>query len=307
MKANRTAHRIHLTIGLLTAALTLPLCAGPAVRAGEPPAPPLYKVQIVKDVPYVNGATATKRQKLDLYLPKGAHDFPVLFFVHGGGWIIGDKDFFGLHHAIGIYFAKHGIGVVMTNYRLSPKVHHPVHEQDVARAFAWTVKNIGKYHGRADQIIALGHSAGGHLAALLGTDDAFLKAVGLSFRNLKGVICCSGVYEIPPHNSFFDNIFTTDPAVRRDASPLDHISAGDPPFLLFCADHDLPFCGKRYAEKFYDALRAKHVPAEFHEIKNRNHNSCFLLAHSDRDPVAKAILAFVRAHTEDKAARSASH
>ncbi|HZU34741.1 MAG TPA: alpha/beta hydrolase [Gemmataceae bacterium] len=298
--------RFRLGLGALATGLLL-TCALP-VWAGAPTASEKrYEVQIIKDVPYYTGPGMNKtRHKLDLYLPKGARDFPVLFFVHGGAWMMGDKDLFGLHHPIGIFFARHGIGVVMTNYRLSPQVHFPVHEEDVARAFAWTVQNIGKYHGRADQIFALGHSAGGQIVALLGTDESYLKARGLSFRNLKGVICCSGVYEIPADNSFFDKSFTTDPKLRRRASPLDCIKEGDPPFLLFCADHDLPFCGKPYAEKFCEALQAKHIPAELHEIAHRTHNSCFLSAHYENDPVARTILEFVRVHTADKSAVKAS-
>ena len=266
-----------------------------------------YDVRIIHDISYWNGPDSNPaRHRVDLYLPKGARNFPVLFFVHGGAWMMGDKDFLGLHHPIGIFFAKHGIGVVMTNYRLSPQVHHPVHEQDVARAFAWTVKNISKYHGRPDEIIAVGHSAGGHLVALLGTDESYLKAVGLTFHNLRGVICSSGVYSIPAGKSFFDKPFTTDPKVRREASPLTHVGAGDPPFLLFCADHDLPYCGKPFAENFFNALRAHDVPAELRVIQNRTHNSCFLRAHSEDDPVARAILDFVHKYTADRPTDTAS-
>jgi len=262
-----------------------------------------YPVEVIKDVPYYKGPDAhATRHRLDLYLPRGGKDYPVLFFVHGGAWIMGDKDFLGLHHSIGMYFARHGVGVVMTNYRLSPQVCYPVHEEDVARAFAWTVKNIGKYHGRADEIVALGHSAGGHLVALLATDDSFLKPYGLSNRNLKGVICCSGVYDIPAKNAFFDKAFGTDPKTRRAASPLHCVRADDPPFLLLCADRDLPLCGKPYAEAFYKALKKDKVPVVFREIKNRTHNSLFLRAHDDNDPVARAIMEFVRTHTAERQA-----
>lgn len=311
MKSMFAAYGNSIGVGVIVAALSAGFAPRPVLGADGPAIQETeskgYKVDIIKDVPYETQPGVNKtRNRLDLYLPRGARSFPVLFFVHGGAWMMGDKDFLGLHHPIGIYFARHGIGVVMTNYRLAPAVHYPVQEQDVARAFAWTVKHIGKYHGRPDEIIALGHSAGGHLVALLGTDEKFLKEVGLSLHHLKGVICCSGVYQIPPDKSFFDAPFTTGPAVRRDASPIRHVRAGDPPFLLFCADKDLPYCGKRYAEQFRQALQAQHVPVEFQEIKGRTHNSCFLRAHSDKDPVAQAILAFVRAHTGEKTGPAAN-
>src|SRR5437773_2522251 len=66
--------------------------------------------------------------------------------------------------------------------------------EDVARAFAWTHKNISSYGGRADQIYVTGQSAGGHLAALLATNERYLKAEKLSLKDIKGVMPMSGVY-----------------------------------------------------------------------------------------------------------------
>src|SRR5262245_18121268 len=133
-----------------------------------------YEVQVVSNLAYYDGKDADEvRHKLDLYMPKGKKDFPVLIFVHGGAWSMGTKDLYG---PLGKVFAKNGIGTVVINYRLSPKVQHPAHVQDVARAFAWTHKNIAKHGGNPDQIFISGHSAGGHLVALLATDESHLKA-----------------------------------------------------------------------------------------------------------------------------------
>jgi len=76
-------------------------------------------------------------------------------------------------------------------------VKHPEHIKDVARAFAWTVKNCEKWGGRPDQIFLAGHSAGGHLVSLLATDESYLKAEGLKLSDIKGVMAISGVYRIP--------------------------------------------------------------------------------------------------------------
>ena len=93
-----------------------------------------YEVEAIKDVSYYAGADRDKvKHNLDLYLPKGLKDYPVLFFVHGGAWSLGDKNDFGVYAAFGSAFAKLGIGVVVTNYRLSPGVKHPEHIKDVAR------------------------------------------------------------------------------------------------------------------------------------------------------------------------------
>src|SRR5437016_9492663 len=104
----------------------------------------VFEVHKVLDVPYYQGADADPKHKLDLYLPKDQKDFPVLFFVHGGAWKSGDRKIYG---RLGEMFARNGIGTVIPSYRLSPKVVHPAHIQDVAEAFAWTVKNINTYGG----------------------------------------------------------------------------------------------------------------------------------------------------------------
>src|SRR5262245_30533441 len=87
-----------------------------------------FEVEVVKDVAYDEGQDADPvRHKLDLYLPRGAKGYPVLVFVHGGGWTKGSKDGFANH---GRLFAKNGVGFVAVNYRLTPQVQHPVHAQD---------------------------------------------------------------------------------------------------------------------------------------------------------------------------------
>src|SRR5262249_5248660 len=146
---------------------------------------------------YYDGEDADKnKHKLDLYLPKGKKDFPIMFFVHGGAWVSGDRNYFGIYSSIGQAFARNGIGAVVISYRPSPKVQHPEHIKDVARAFAWTHKNIGKHGGNPDAILLCGHSAGGHLVALLATDEGYLRSEGLTLKAIKGAIPMSGVYLI---------------------------------------------------------------------------------------------------------------
>ena len=142
------------------------------------------------------------RQKLDVFSPKGACNRPVVIFVHGGGWMIGDKNMFGLYRGVGRFLASKGYVAVLVNYRLSPGVKHPEHVRDVARAFAWMRRHIAEHGGAADQIFLAGHSAGGHLVSLLATDPRYLKAPELKLRDrdraaIRGVISVSGVYRIP--------------------------------------------------------------------------------------------------------------
>jgi acetyl esterase/lipase len=285
-----------LKAGLVACGLawSLGALATPACAAGS-----LYAVRPVRDLAYFDGVGADPiRHKLDLYLPKGEKDFPVVVFVHGGAWARGDKGFLGVYEAFGTFLARHGIGAVVINYRLSPAVQHPEHIRDVARAFAWVYKHIASYGGSPDRIILCGHSAGGHLAALLVTDPAWLKAEGLNPGQIRGVISISGVYDLadlPPR--FVSRTFGPGTEILTTASPGRQARAGLPPFLLLYADHDLPGCDKKPAEAFAKALREKGTKAEAREISGSNHYKMILSTLVEDNPECQAILSFIATHT----------
>jgi acetyl esterase/lipase len=162
------------------------------------------QVEVVRDIAYCSGLGADEhRHRLDLFLPKGKKDYPVVLLVHGGAWMLGDNRCCGLYSSVGTFLASQGIAAVLPNYRLSPGAKHPEHVQDVARSFAWTRDHIADFGGRPDQIFVVGHSAGGHLVSLLATDEKYLKAEGLRSADVKGVVAVSGVYRIPAGNLAF--------------------------------------------------------------------------------------------------------
>jgi len=279
-----------LCVGLILLATLI--ASLPQPRAEEPARPKTYDVKTVSDVAYYEGDGADKeRHKLDLYLPKDAKDFPVMFFVHGGAWVRGSKDRYA---PLGELFAKHGIGVVATNYRLSPKVKHPEHAKDVARAFAWTHKNIATYGGNKELLFPCGHSAGGHLVALLSSDDSYLKAEGLTLKHIRGCIPISGVHNIPAE-AVVKDVFPKDPEERKKASPVTHVREGLPPMLVIWGDKDLGICAKTSAE-LGDALKDKKCICEKLEVKDRNHITILLEMRNDDDPARVAILKFIASH-----------
>jgi acetyl esterase/lipase len=250
-------------------------------------------VKTIKDVYYYTGDDQDKiKHRLDLYLPTKVKDFPVVLFVHGGAWLHGDKTFMGFYPILGRTLAKHGIGCVVTNYRLSPKIKHPEHVKDVARAFAWVYKNIGRYGGKADQVFLCGHSAGGHLVSLLATDETYLKAVGLTTKAIRGVLPISGVYILP--DGFLRIVFGNKPNVYKDASPIEHVKKGLPPFLIFYADKDLRGCDKSPSEKFCKTLKDKGNDASTVEVKDSNHYKIIMSAAFPDHTVSKAIIGFVQ-------------
>jgi len=185
----------------------LGLFALPALaNAAAPPRAPAYEIEQALDLAYVSGGGS--RQRLDVFSPKAdGKRFPVVIFVHGGTWVSGDKDFGGLYRNAGKNLARNGVVAVLINYRLSPLVRHPEHARDVARAYAWVVKNVDRYGGDPDRIVLVGHSAGGHLATLIAADESYLKDPKLRLtdkqrKSLRGVVSLCGIYRAPKRDEF---------------------------------------------------------------------------------------------------------
>jgi len=243
-----------------------------------------FEVIEVKDQPYYTGKDADpNKNKLDLYLPKGKKDFPILMFVHGGGYQKGDRK---EGEQAGKAFAARGVGVAMISYRLYPQVKHPGHIQDVARAFAWVKANGGK-HGGNGEVFVGGHSAGAHLASLLATNPSYLQAENLTLQDIRGVVSISGGYRILPIRK---DVFGDDEAMKQ-ASPFTHIKGGHPPFLIIYGDGDTP---ERHAisKEFRDELKKAGGSAELLEVKGRNHQELFSKIGED-DPTTEAAVKFV--------------
>ncbi len=264
-----------------------------AIQIGGP-----FEVAVTRNIAYYEGKDADPdKNKLDLYLPKGQKDFPVLLFVHGGAWRSGDRKLYG---KLGEMFARNGIGAVVISYRLSPKVKHPAHIQDVARAFAWTYRHIAQYGGRPDQIFVCGHSAGAHLVALLATNGSYLQAEKLSPANIKGVIPISGVFKITPGR--LADVFGTDAEVCRQASPIQNLTGKQSPFLLLYAEKDYKQFDQ-YAQAMEQALKKQGSEASSVMVKDRTHITIIINATYTEDPAAQAILAFVAKHSNLKLTR----
>jgi acetyl esterase/lipase len=260
--------------------------------------PGTFEVRVVRDLPYVNGpAEDANRQKLDLYLPVGQKNHPVMLFLHGGGFTNGDrKDI----ERLGQWLARHGVGVAAAGYRLHPAARHPAQIQDAARALSWLNKNITAYGGRNDRLFLGGFSAGGHLAALLATDERYLKVVGLNPSVLKGVIALSGPYRLSEARQavFGDN------ASRQDASPIRHVKGNLPPILLIVADKDAPN-HSQWTREFAEAIKTNQGQVEVHTGKDRTHATLFSRL-GEGDLTTAVILDFVERHVPAEAANASN-
>jgi acetyl esterase/lipase len=267
------------------------------------------------NVRYGDGARST----LDIYVPQRVHSaatserLPMIFYVHGGGWIIGSKT---SSQEPARALADQGYVVFAPSYTLttfeedqlrniivlvvvalsvvaltSPTrrhmlfvfvllavivavlcglfvlggdhthIHHPRHIQDVAKAFRWMVDHAQMYHGDTSRVIVSGHSAGGHLVALLCTNGAYLQQVGLSKAMIRACVPISGVFSDERLRSthlgseLLKAAFSRDILVHRDAFPIHHVDASTCPFLLINAKgNDISLKPHSY-DMFYTLLR----------------------------------------------------
>ena len=259
--------------------------------------------EVKRDIPYGDQA----RQVLDVYPQAGAKGRPVIFWVHGGGWQVGDKGDVELKPRA---FVEKGFVFVSTNYRLLPAVDLATIVRDVARSIHWVHDHIAEFGGDPNRLLVMGHSAGAQLAALICTDDRYLKAEGLSLAIVKGCVPVDGdTYDVPAiietaetrrrvhgqaqakfgHREKFGN----DPARHRDLSAVTHVRAGKgiPPFLiLHVADH--PDTAAQ-AQRLADALKDAGVSVNVFSARETYHGKISADLGRPDDPATKAVFDFV--------------
>jgi arylformamidase len=244
-----------------------------------------YAQKLTTDIPYVENGH--ERQVLDIYTPENAGNggLPVMFWIHGGGWQVGDKSDVALKPKV---LTERGFVFVSTNYRLLPDVTMDVLIRDVAKSLGWVHRNIARYGGDPNRIFVGGHSAGAQLAALICVDDRYLREEGVSFGVLRGSVPVDGdTYDIPKiimtaehrqalyggkmftfgHRQKFGN----DPEKHVDFSAVTHVAKDKriPPFLLlyFSGNPDTTAQARRLEE----VLKAADVPVTVYGKQDSNH------------------------------------
>ncbi len=192
---------------------------------GRPPEPPKLDVSSFKnktlDLAY---APLFDSEKLDIYLPEeGQGPFPVIVYVHGGGWEVSDKRSTEIEPVLKESLAR-GYALVSINHRPASEALFPAQIQDVKAAIRWIRANGGKYRLRTGKIGAWGSSSGGHLVALLGTtgsvakfDDPALGNPGESSR-VQAVVCVSGPINFLTMDEGLRKAGFTDFAAHSEAS-----------------------------------------------------------------------------------------
>jgi acetyl esterase/lipase len=253
-----------------------------------------YAVRVVRDVPYLQGARyADDKDKLDLYLPEGRRNAPVIVSYYGNQLMGGDKS---EDAYIGRRFAAAGFVTAVVNYRLSPAVTHPAHAQDAAASFAWVKRHIADYGGDAGRVFVIGYSAGAYLAALIATDPRYLAAHMLSPRDIRGAVPVSAFYYVEGRGVAPDrdkSVWGSDRNVWIDASPAHHLHADAPPMLILYAERDEDWRRQQNVEVAAAMKAAGQKGVEVTMIPDRNHATIWTRVADPGDDTAEQIIRFV--------------
>ena len=225
-----------------------------------------------------------ERQKLDIYMPDGAHTelvegpVPVLLFFHGGYWVIGHKDLLGFM-APAITSAP--ALLVSVGYRLAPGAKYPEQVDDCRAALRWVCEHAQDYGGDPQRIFVGGHSAGGHLAALITLQRDKLAECGLPPDVIKGCFPVSGVFDVTETPAERREAFLKSDGDARDASPMYNTAGNATPFLLEIGSDDFDNLRLQHP-RMLAALRSEAGYVE--ELVREGHNHFQIsLDHADPD------------------------
>lgn len=161
----------------------------------------------------------TPKQGLDLYLPeKPVKNAPVLLFLHGGGFMEGDRAHYGY---VAKPYAQKGIITVICGYRLAKRgVPYPAQSDDTKAAIVWIHENIARFGGDPNTIFLSGHSVGATLATDVSFDRSWMSEAGVPHDAIKGIAAISGDYDLSPG----ENVdYAPSAELEARASPLRHI------------------------------------------------------------------------------------
>mgnify|MGYP001807271393 CR=1 FL=1 len=180
----------------------------------------------------------------------------VLLVFHGGGWTNGYKEWM-LFMAPAV--TAQGITFVSAGYRLAPQHVYPVQLHDVYDAIAAAYRGIAEHGGDPGRLFVGGHSAGGHLAALAALSKGWTAQRGLPDTVIRGALPISGTYLFGPDSGLSMRprfLGPADSGHDQVASPLAHVGASSPPFLVSYGSNDFPHL-RRQAQDFVAAMRAQ--------------------------------------------------
>jgi acetyl esterase/lipase len=261
------------------------------------------------DLAYTS-ANDPKRQ-LDLYLPPhprppGAPAAPVVVFVHGGYWSPLDRRWLepltGAFGNVGVALARHGMFAAIIGYRQYPLVQRGDDSlDDIAAAIRFVRDSCPSWGCDPGRTFVVGHSAGGHLAALLAMDPRILLRHGVAPEGISGFVSIDGIFDLaaslpafkPAQADVVRQLFGPDDANLAAHSPISYARAKHPPLLFVDSTGDQPVCRDGF-HRMKARMTEMGSPAAFVELAGLGHNEAVLRIGTDADPVMPSLLAFVR-------------
>jgi acetyl esterase/lipase len=217
---------------------------------------------------------ADPRQRLDFIPAAASHRAPLFIFIHGGGWSFGDKSMAG---QMAFHARAQGWAFASLNYRLVPAATPQQQAKDVAAAIAKLVRDADELEIDPARIILSGHSAGAHLAALVGTDPRYLAAHRLPISLLDGIVLFDGAgYDVPSQvarggpllRRMYVRAFGDDPAFQARVSPTLQAAAPNAGRFLIFHITSRPDDSGAQSRRLAEALRRAGTPAEVVAVDN---------------------------------------
>ena len=190
------------------------------------------------------------RQRFDVYAPADAHNAPVIFMVHGGGWRIGDKSNRRMFENKVNYWVPKGYVFISINYRMLPAADPLEQARDVARALATAEEKAATWGGDRRKFILMGHSAGAHLVGLIATSSQFATELrGATWRG--AVLLDSAALDVPRlmrrrHLPLYDDAFGGNVSFWRKTSPYDQLHGRVEPLLAVCSTRRMDSCPQAF-------------------------------------------------------------
>lgn len=209
----------------------------------------------------------------DIYVPKGRGPWPAVLLIYGGSW--SSKDHRWQMSGIARKLASRGFVVMNASYRGTPEFHYPAPLEDMREALRWLRKHAADYQVDPTRVAAYGFSAGGHLAALLGTLD------GPPEGRVQAVVAASAPTDLTlfPGGEilplFLGATYEENPGLFREASAVTHVSKDDPPFFLYHGTDDTTV-SPEHTRLFKAALDRVGVRNELRWVEGRGHASMLL-------------------------------
>jgi acetyl esterase/lipase len=242
-------------------------------------------IVVHQDLAYVS--TGHPRQVLDLYLPPSARPLPLIVWIHGGAFRLGDKA-----DRIPAEMLEQGYAIASLNYRLSQHAHFPAQIEDCKAAVRWLRAHAEIYGIDPARFAAWGESAGGHLAAMLGTaghERSFEVGEHLEYSSrVQAVVDFFGptdflqmdahrppagmVHDAPdsPESELVGGPIQAHPTEVARANPVTYVRSDAPPFLIIHGDQD-PLVPYHQSTLLVAALEAANVPVTFYTVAGGGH------------------------------------